>query len=87
MKDPYTIIKNPISTEKAVRIMEAENKLIFIVHEKATKKEIKEALQTMFKIKVLKVNTLHLPDGRKKAYVRISPETPALDIATQLGMM
>jgi large subunit ribosomal protein L23 len=87
MKDSYMIIKNPLATEKAVRLMESENKLIFIVELKATKTEIKKALEEIFKIKVLKVNTMITSDGKKKAYVKLSPETPAIDIATQMGIM
>ncbi len=87
MKDPYTIIKHPISTEKAVRLMESENKLVFIVDKKANKTEIKEALQKMFNIKITKVNTTITTKGTKKAYVSISRDTPAIDIATQIGII
>jgi len=85
--DPYKIIKHPVSTEKAVRLMESENKLTFIVDRKSKKLEIKNALQELFKIKIVKINTLILPSGKKKAYVKLSPETPAIDIATQLGLI
>ena len=67
--------------------MEAENKLIFIVEKKATKPQIKEAIEEMFKAKVVNVNTLITPQGTKKAYVRFSMDTPAIDIATQMGLM
>ena len=87
MKDHYRIIKNPISTEKAVKLMESQNKLIFIVDKKTKKPEIKNAIQSLFKVKVLKVNTLILPTGEKKAYVKLSPENPAIDVATQLGLI
>ena len=87
MKDPHKIIKHPISTEKAVRLMESENKLTFIVDRRSKKPEIKKVLEKLFKIKVLKINTLILPSGKKKAYVKLSPETPAIDIATQLGLI
>lgn len=87
MKDPYSIINFPKSTEKAVRLMESENKLVFSVAKNATKKEIKQALEEIFKVKVDKVNTTIMPTGKKKAYVRLSPETPAIDIATQMGML
>ncbi len=85
--DPYKIIKYPLATEKAVRIMEMENKLVFIIYPNATKKQVKEAVENAFKAKVLKVNTLFTPKGDKKAYVKLSSETPAIDIATQLGIM
>lgn len=81
------IIKHPISTEKAVKLMESENKLVFIVEKKADKKQIKEAIEKMFKIKILQINTLVDPNGRKKAYVRLSPDNPAIDVATQLGLI
>jgi len=87
MKDNYSIVKHPLATEKAVRLMEAENKLIFIVDKKATKPEIKKAIEEMFKVKVEKVNTLIDTTGRKKAYLKLSMETPAIDIATQMGII
>ena len=52
------IIKYPLSTEKSVRLMESENKIIFIVDKKATKPEIKKAMEEQFKVKVEKVNTM-----------------------------
>ena len=67
-------------------MMEAENKLIFVVDSRATKQEIKKAVEELFKAKVTAVNTLILK-GRKKAYVTFNKQTPAIDIATQLGLM
>ena len=86
MKDSYDIVKYPLMTEKAVRLMEAENKLIFVVDKKAKKPEIKKAVEEVFKVKVLKVSTL-IVKGKKKAYTKLSPDTPAIDVATQLGLM
>jgi len=80
-------IKYPLATEKSIRLMEAENKLIFIVEVKATKHDIKKDIEKAFKVKVLKINTAIDPQGRKKAYVKLSPETPAIDIATDLGLI
>jgi len=80
-------IKYPLSTEKSIRLMESENKLVFIVEPKATKQEIKADLEKRFNVKVVKVNTLNDLKGRKKAYVKFSPETPAIDLATKLGLM
>ena len=85
--EPYKIIKYPLATEKAVRIMEMENKLVFIVDKKSSKPAIRQAIEEMFKVKVKKVNTTILPSGKKKAYVTLAPETPARDVATQLGML
>lgn len=82
-----SIIHNPVSTEKAIRIMESENKLLFEVSLRATKPEVKKAVEDLFKVKVLKVNTFITTKGKKKAYVKLSDETPAMDIATNLGLI
>ncbi|MBS3065359.1 MAG: 50S ribosomal protein L23 [DPANN group archaeon] len=84
--DPLAILKYPLSTEKAVRKMEAENVLLFVVDKKATKKQIKWAVEKAFNAKVLSVNTLIDNSGIKKAYIKLSPETLAVDITTQLGL-
>ena len=49
--------------------------------------EEEKSVEELFKVKVIKINTLLTSDGRKKAYVKLSNETPAIDIATQLGLM
>ena len=84
--DPYKIVKYPLSTEKSIRLMESQNKLIFVVDIDADKKMIKNAVEEMFKVKVDNVKT-HIQKGGKKAYVRFSSENPAIDIATKLGLM
>ncbi len=81
------IIKYPLSTEKSIRLMESENKLIFVVDKKATKKEIKKAIEDMFKVEVDDVTTFVNVDGEKRAYVKFSAKNPAIDIATQMGLM
>jgi len=85
--NPYDILRNPVSTEKALRLMESENKLLFVVNMRATKPQIKIAVQEMFNVKVLKVNTFISPQGDKKAYVQLAMDNPAIDVATQLGMI
>ncbi len=85
--DPYKIIKNPLATEKSIRLMESENKLIFVVDQKAKKKDIKIAVEEIFKVKVEKVNTFLTPKGEKRAYVKFNKDNPAIDIATQMGLM
>ena len=85
--DQYNIIKYPLSTEKSIRLMESENKLIFVVDKKSTKKEIKKAIEEMFKVEVDGVNTFVSAEGEKKAYVKFSAKNPAIDIATQMGLM
>jgi len=81
------IIKHPLSTEKSIRLLNQENKLVFIVERKATKPEIKKEIEEMFNAKVIQVRTLIDKNGNKKAFIKFSDETPALDIATKLGLM
>ena len=84
--DPYKIIKYPLSTEKSIRLMESQNKLIFIVDIDADKGIIKKAIESMFKAKVDSVRT-YISRGEKRAYIKFADESPAIDIATQLGLM
>ena len=81
------LIKFLITTEKSVRIIEAENKVIFIVSRKATKPQIKEAVEKMFNVHVVKIRVLNDRKGRKKAYVQLKETGAALDIATKFGIM
>jgi len=67
--------------------MESENKLLFEVDMSASKTDIKSEVEDLFKVKVLKVNTYITTKGKKKAYVKLSPETPAMDVATNLGLI
>ncbi len=85
--DPYSIIKYPLSTEKSIRLMESENKLVFVVNKKSTKKEIRKAIEEMFKVEIEDVNTFVNADGEKRAYIKFSAKNPAIDIATQMGLM
>ena len=84
--DPYKIIKYPLSTEKSIRLMESQNKLIFVVDIDADKGVIKNAVEEMFKVSVDDVKTF-VRNGEKRAYVKFSEKNPAIDIATQLGLM
>jgi ribosomal protein L23 len=84
--DSYKIIKYPLSTEKSIRLMESQNKLIFVVDIDADKKMIKGAIEDMFKAKVENIKT-YVQGGKKRAYVKFSNANPAIDIATQLGLM
>ncbi|MHA1314434.1 MAG: 50S ribosomal protein L23 [Candidatus Helarchaeota archaeon] len=86
MTSMYEIILKPLMTESSFNLIEKENKLIFIVKRDANKKMIKWAVEKLFNVKVEKVNTLIQKDGKKKAYVRLSPEYIAGDIATNLGI-
>ncbi|OLS32830.1 MAG: 50S ribosomal protein L23P [Candidatus Heimdallarchaeota archaeon AB_125] len=84
--DPYKIIKKPLISEKDFELIEKENKLVLWVDLRATKKQIKEAIEILYNVKVDKVNTLITPKGTKKAYVRLSEFDDAADIASRMGL-
>ena len=80
-------VKYPLATEKAVRLMETDNKLLFVVDMKAKKEDIKKAVENKFEVKVEKVNTYITNRGEKRAYVKLTNSFPAIDIMTKLGLM
>ena len=80
------MIIKPLTTEKAIRLIELENTLVFRVDSRNNKKEIKEDVEKMFKVKVKSVNVLNR--GNKKiAYIKLDKKNPAIDVATKLGMI
>ena len=82
-----TAILYPLISEKAVQLINTRNTLVFIVEKNATKSQIKREVEELFNVKVKKVNTLISPDGRKKAYVKLSDEYDATEIAAKLGVI
>ena len=85
--DQYKIIKFPLTTESAMKKIEDNNTLVFIVDVRANKQQIKAAVKAMYKIECQKVNTLIRPDGQKKAYVRLTQDFDALDVAHNIGII
>jgi ribosomal protein uL23 len=83
----FDVIKFPLSTEKSIRKMESDNTLVFIVDKKSTKPQIKSAIEELYGAKVVSVKVTITQDSKKKAYVKFSDETPAIDIATKMGLM
>eukprot|EP01047_Picozoa_sp_COSAG01_P000611 COSAG01_NODE_12_length_41732_cov_160.472964_5_plen_148_part_00 len=83
--DAYQIIKYPLTTESAMKKIEDNNTLVFIVDKRANKNQITAAVTEMYKdIKAHKVNTLIDPKGNKKAYVRLTQDYDALDVANKV---
>lgn len=76
----------PITTEKAVKLIETENTLIFQTDRRVRKEEIKKEIETLFNVKVAKIRTL-VRGNKKNAYVKLNKKNPAIDIATKLGMI
>ena len=85
--DPYKIIKVPLSTEKAIRQIEFDNRLSFVIHPRATKQDVKKAVEALFKVRVIKVNIQNSFTGQKRAYVKLGPESLASDVSADLGLI
>ena len=85
--DPYKTIQYPVMTEVTSRILETENKLVFIVGKKATKRDIKLAVEELYDVIVEKVNSTITPEGEKKVFVKLHPDYKAVDIAIKLGIL
>ncbi len=91
MRNPHDIIRKPLITEKSMDLM-AEGKYTFAVDKKANKTEIKNALETIFGVKVAKVNTMNMKGKQKrmganvgkradwkKAIVTLAPDSKGIE--------
>jgi len=88
IKTFWDMVDFPVATEKAVRLIETENKLVFQLKSiKFNKKDIKEKFEEEFKVKVEKVNTLITRKGKKRAIIKLKKEFSAEDIAVKLGII
>lgn len=76
----------PITTEKAVKLIELENTLIFEVDRRKNKTEIKKEIEENFNVKVLGIRTL-IKENKKIAYIKLDKKNLAIDLASKLGMM
>jgi large subunit ribosomal protein L23 len=96
-KDAYQVIRRPIITEKGLGVKETQRTVVFEVAKGATKTEIKEAVQKIFKVKVEDVRTAVFHGklrrrGRsegyrhdwKKAYVKLGPDEKMIEYAENL---
>ncbi|MGA9038996.1 MAG: 50S ribosomal protein L23 [Terriglobales bacterium] len=66
MKSAYQILHRPVITEKGLAIKENQNTLVFQVATAATKTEIKQAVQSIFKVKVHSVRTATFPGKERR---------------------
>ncbi|MDP9016252.1 MAG: 50S ribosomal protein L23 [Thermoproteota archaeon] len=81
-----TMIIAPYVTEKTFNQIEKENKLAFIVTEKATKKQIIDAISILYEADIEEVNTTRTIRG-KKAFVKFKTPEGARDLATKLALV
>jgi|EP00979_Chaetoceros_neogracilis_P011314 large subunit ribosomal protein L23Ae len=70
-----------------MKLIEDSNTLVFIVDIKSNKRQIKNAVKELYSIEADRVNTLITPKGAKKAYVKLSKDHDALDVANKVGVI
>jgi len=80
------MILRPVTSEKAVKMMDIDNTLLFETERRATKTEIAKEVEKIFSVKVKKVRT-SIKANKKFAFVKLNKANPAIDIATRLGMI
>ena len=87
VKDIQAVIKYPLVSEDAVTLIEAENKITFIVDADASKNDIRRAVEELYEVSVDHVNSVVTPEGRKKAYVKLAPDYKTSSMGTWLKSM
>ncbi|KAJ1985055.1 60S ribosomal protein L23A [Dimargaris verticillata] len=84
--DKYKVIMSPLTTEPAMKKIEENNTLVFLVDMRANKHTIRNTVKGLYDVDAAKVHTVIRPDGKKKAYVRLTPDVDALDIANKVSV-
>jgi len=85
--DPDKVLLYPLMGEKATMLREMENKLTFIVSKESTKKDIRDTVESLYKVDVLDVNTMNTLDGKKKAHIKLAEKFSADEVASQFGVL
>ena len=85
--DPYEVILYPVMSEVASRMLESENKLVFVVSLRASRSDVKRAVEELYEVRVDRVNIVVTSRGEKKAFVRLHPDYKAVDVAIKLGIL
>jgi large subunit ribosomal protein L23 len=85
--EAWDVLMYPHLAEKSMKMVEAENKLVFIVRRNSRRAQIKQAIETAFSVKVQSVNFEITTDGEKRAFIKLKPGFSASDIASRMGMV
>jgi large subunit ribosomal protein L23 len=81
------VLMYPVSTEKAINMINKDNIITFVVDSRASKAEIKKDFESTFSVKVNGISTMVSPQNTKKAFIRLAPEYKATDIAIKLKLV
>jgi len=80
------MILKPVTSEKAVKMIDIDNTILFEVERNARKVTIKKEVESVFGVKVDKIRTM-INGNKKYAYVKLNKSNLAADIATKIGMI
>jgi large subunit ribosomal protein L23 len=86
LEDAQKVVIRPYITERTFEQIERENKLCFLVNDSASKTQIASAIEALYEVKVRGVNTTRTLIG-KKAFVRLTEDNSAAELATKLGLV
>ena len=80
------MILKPVTSEKAVKLIDLDNTILFVTERSSRKPEIKKEVEKVFSVKVESVR-VSIRENKKYAFVKLKKENPAIDVATKLGML
>jgi large subunit ribosomal protein L23 len=80
------VVLHPYVSEKAMILMENENKLVMVVRRDAKAKEVKEDVEKLYDVEVDRVNLYITPKGEKHAIVKLKPDYSAEEIGMRIGV-
>ncbi len=86
-RDPAGVLAYPLATEKATMMIEKQNIITYVVDIRATKPQIKRAVESMFGVKVSCVRCETTMHNVKKAFVRLAKPYNASDVAEKLKLV
>jgi large subunit ribosomal protein L23 len=81
------VLKYPFVTEKAMMLLESQNKLQFLVEREATKNQIAKEIEKSFGQEVRSVRTVMTTKGQKKAVISFKNDKAAEEVLSRLGIM
>jgi large subunit ribosomal protein L23Ae len=84
-RNEYTIIKGPVTSDKASRKLEDENTMVFWVDLRSTEDQIADAFKKLYHTDALKISTLVTSECGRKAYVRLPASIEAMNIANEMA--
>ncbi|KAL0231087.1 hypothetical protein GEMRC1_010492 [Eukaryota sp. GEM-RC1] len=85
--DKYSLIRQPLTTEAAMKLIEDQNTLVFVVDKRAKKHGLAKSIKELYNVTPARINTMNGPNGEKKAYVRLVPTDEAVVVANSIGLL